>query len=446
MCRTAGRGTRKADIDDVMRIPRRVARRTLPIAAESALAAARPTDKRTRLGPGLSATRKMRRSNRAARVAEEAQTDRMLRHEPSRRRGTCSFLQGSSRMVAREIDYVELYVSDQRAALDYHISSLGFTQVAESTDDARSSALLRQGGVTLIVTAGPATSEFLDVHGDGIADIALNCEDPAAAADAAAAAGASVHRPAPGHPVVAGFGGVAHTLLPMPASRNFRVPPDRPWTATSTTPIRPGRVRLLDHVAICVKGGTLAQHADFYTAAFGMPRYSSEYVAVGSQALDSIVVRSSTGGLTFTLVAPDPVKEPGQLDAFLARNGGPGVQHLAFGVDDIVPTVRELRDRGVEFLRAPVGYYDRLAERLPALGDELADLKDTSVLADRDEWGYLLQLFTRSPYERNTLFYEIIQRQGARGFGSANIRALYEAVERDLLSAGQPPALPAPVE
>ncbi|MFL6162157.1 MAG: 4-hydroxyphenylpyruvate dioxygenase [Jatrophihabitantaceae bacterium] len=340
-------------------------------------------------------------------------------------------------MVAQEIDYVELYVSDQRAALDYHIDSLGFTQVAESIDDAKSSALLHQGEVTLIVTAGPGTSQFLDAHGDGIADIALNCEDPAAAAAAAAAAGASVRRPVPGHPVVTGFGGVSHTLLPMPASQELRLPPGRSWTAASAaSPSRAGQIRLLDHVAICLKGGTLAEHADFYTAAFGLARYSSEYVAVGDQAMDSIVVRSSSDAVTFTLVAPDPVKNPGQLDAFLARNGGSGVQHLAFGVDHIVPAVRELRDRGVEFLSAPAGYHDKLADRLPALRDELADLRETSVLADRDEWGYLLQLFTRSPYERSTLFYELIERQGAHGFGSANIRALYEAVEREQLSAG----------
>ena len=340
-------------------------------------------------------------------------------------------------MVAREIDYVELYAGNQRAVLDYYISSLGFTQVAESADGDKNSVLLCQGQVKLILTTGPGIGHYLDAHGDGIADIALNCEDPAASAAAAAAAGASVHTPVPGHPVVSGFGGVSHTLLPMPASPGLRLPPGRPWTAVSAvSPISAARIRLLDHVAICLRGGALADHADFYLAAFGLARSSAEYVTVGDQAIDSIVVGSSAGGVTFTLVAPDPVKKPGQLDAFLARNGGPGVQHLAFGVDQIVPAVRELRDRGVEFLSVPAGYYDKLVERLPALRGELADLRDTSVLVDRDEWGYLLQLFTRSPYERSTLFYEFIQRRGAHGFGNANIRALYAAVERDQLAAG----------
>jgi 4-hydroxymandelate synthase len=112
------------------------------------------------------------------------------------------------------------------------------------------------------------------------------------------------------------------------------------------------------------------------------------------------------------------------------------VQHLAFLVDAIIPAVNEFRRQGVEFLDTPDVYYDALSERCPDMREEIVELRSADVLADRDEWGYLLQLFTRSPYKRNTLFYELIQRRGARGFGSANIRALYEAVERDRLVAG----------
>jgi 4-hydroxymandelate synthase len=338
-------------------------------------------------------------------------------------------------MAVREIEYVELYVSDKQPAVDYLASSLGFAQIAASAEDGRDSVLLRQGTVQLLVTAGPATREFLDAHGDGIADIAFTCDDVAATRDAAVAAGASVSGSAPGGPVASGFGGTCHTLLPVPADAATRLPAGRRWTAASPADRPAGRIRLLDHVAVCLEGGTLADYADFYRDAFGLVRYSTEYLEVGDQAMDSIVVRSPSGGVTFTLLEPDPTKSAGQLDAFLARNGGPGVQHLAFGVDEIIPAVREFRDQGVEFLRTPASYYDMLAERLAGLHGEIADLRAAHVLADRDEWGYLLQLFTRSPYERNTLFYELIQRRGARGFGSANIRALYEAVERDRLAA-----------
>jgi 4-hydroxymandelate synthase len=340
-------------------------------------------------------------------------------------------------MAAQGIEYVELYTTDQSAVLDYYISSLGFSRVALSSHHGMNSALLRQGKVQLIVTAGPGTARFLDEHGDGIADIAVNCDDVAEVADSAALAGAQVHTNDVGDPIVTGLGGLSHTLLPRPASDSPGLPPGRCWTVPPAATINPaGQIRLLDHVAICLEGGTLVDHADSYLAAFGLARYSSEYVAVGDQAMDSIVVRSPSGGITFTLVAPEPLKSPGQLTDFLARNGGPGVQHLAFAVDHIVPLVEELSGRGVEFLSVPPAYYDGLAQRLPALGAEIAKLRAAQVLADRDEWGYLLQLFTRSPHERNTLFYEFIERQGAHGFGSANIRALYEAVDRDRMTTG----------
>jgi 4-hydroxymandelate synthase len=333
------------------------------------------------------------------------------------------------------MEYVELYASDIKSTRDYFVLSMGFTQVADSEGDGTFSVLLRQGGVQLIVTSGPATEEFLSARGDGIADIALACDDVAAARSAAKAAGARVTS-VKGDPVVSGFGGVDHTLLEYSQSPGARLPVHRNWTIRSAVPLRPmGRIRLLDHVAICLEGNTLHRVADFYRDGLGLGRYSSEYIDIGDQAMDSIVVRSPSAEVTFTLVAPDPSKNAGQLDAFLDRNGGPGVQHLAFLVDDIIAAVREFRARGVTFLQTPEAYYDMLTERFPEMRAEVDALRAAHVLADRDEWGYLLQLFSRSPHERNTLFYELIQRRGSRGFGAGNIRALYEAVERERLVA-----------
>ncbi|MGW7519968.1 4-hydroxyphenylpyruvate dioxygenase [Streptomyces sp. NPDC054796] len=327
-------------------------------------------------------------------------------------------------MSAQDIAYIELYTADGAAMVDYFVSAMGFTRTGHRPGTGRGSVHLAQGDVRLVVTSGPETLGFLDRHGDGVADIALTCDDVDATRDAALAAGGRTVGSGSGAPAVLGFGGVRHTLLPAPPSPS---PSPRPTGAE--------RIRLLDHVAVCLEGGTLDQFADFYRDAFGLARYSSEYVDVGGQAMDSIVVRGASGGITFTLVAPDPAKGSGQLDAFLERNGGPGVQHLAFLTDEIVPAVRELRARGVEFLETPGSYYDMLQERFTEMPERIAELRDVHVLADRDEWGYLLQLFSRSPYERNTLFYELIQRRGSRGFGSANIRALYEAVERDRQAA-----------
>lgn len=339
-------------------------------------------------------------------------------------------------MTVHAIGYVELYTKDAVSAVEYFVSAMGFARVADSVEPQRSSVLVQQGGVRLVVTCGRGVGGFLGQHGDGVADIALTCEDVAATAAAAASAGATVMRSSQGLPVVSGFGDVVHTLLPAdPLVNGF--PAGRAWFATPgvAAMAATGRVTGLDHIAVCVEGGTLEKYADFYRDVFGFSRYSSEYVAVGAQAMDSIVVRSESGGVVLTLVAPDPGREPGQLDSFLERNGGEGVQHLAFHTGEIIAAVRECCERGVVFLDTPDSYYDMLGERLGGLQAQVGELRETKVLADHDEWGELLQVFTRSPYPRNTLFFELIQRNGSRGFGSANIRALYEAVERDRLTS-----------
>lgn len=334
-------------------------------------------------------------------------------------------------MAVRAIEYIELYVADRAAIVDYFASSFGFTSAAESVDG--NSSLLRQGKVKLIITAGSQTREFISAHGDGVADIAFACDDVAATLEAATAAGAVMVGTSGDLPALSGLGDTRHTLVPG----DSRPIAGRSWVTTSPRPrVSTGHIRLLDHVAMCVPGGTLTDHADYYTYAFGLPRYSSEYIDLGDQAMDSIVVRSPSGGVTFTILEQDPDRKPGQVEGFVSRYDGPGVQHLAFLVDDIISSVHEFAADGVSFLDTPEAYYDILSERLPGIRDEIAGLRAARVLACRDEWGYLLQLFTRSPHKRNTMFYELVQRRGARGFGSANIKALYEAVERDGLAAG----------
>ncbi|GAA2311215.1 4-hydroxyphenylpyruvate dioxygenase [Streptomyces violaceusniger] len=341
-------------------------------------------------------------------------------------------------MTAHDVEYIELYADDEKTTVDYFVSSFGFTEVARSANESSpgmESVLLRQNGVQLIVSSGPATHDFLAEHGDGVADIAFACEDVVAARESAIAAGAkALTSEGTGAPAVSGFGCVRHTLVRRSATAAPGLPGHRRWTPTAApaaagTEAAPA-LRELDHIAVCLEAGTLHDTVRFYLDGFGFTQYYSEYVAVGDQAMDSIVVRSPSGGITFTIIEPDTTKQPGQIDEFLTRNGGGGVQHLAFLVDEIVPSVLDFESRGVEFLQTPGTYYDMLAERIPALGAQIADLAKANVLADLDEWGHLLQLFTRSPFERRTLFFELIQRQGAQGFGSANIRALYEAVER----------------
>jgi 4-hydroxymandelate synthase len=338
-------------------------------------------------------------------------------------------------MGARDIEYIEFCVYDKAAAVDYFVHSVGFALVAESSGHGTDSALLRQGSAQLMITAGPAVGEFLERHGDGVADIALTCEAVDAMLAAGAAAGFSALDPVFGNPALPGFGDVRHTLLPAAPAGRRRPPPGRDWAGPPSAPGRPAEhIRRLDHVAVCLPAGTLAACAATYQQVFGLSEYSGEYTELGDQAMNSIVVRSPSFGVTLTLLEQDATRSAGQIAAFIDRNGGAGVQHLAFEVDDIIAAVREFRGAGVDFLSTPATYYEMLADRIPELRAEIADLCASYVLADRDEWGYLLQLFTDSPYERKTLFYELIQRRGARGFGSKNIRALYEAVERDRMT------------
>ncbi|MFH8500502.1 4-hydroxyphenylpyruvate dioxygenase [Streptomyces coeruleorubidus] len=357
-------------------------------------------------------------------------------------------------MPPSAIAYAELYVTDDRDASGFLIDGLGFVPLAvagpATGDHDHRSTVLCSGEVTLVVTQalrpGTAVARHVEEHGDSIADLAFTCDDVQSCFDRAVLAGATaLQRPTPSlrrdqdtwFAAVSGFGDVRHTLIAATADRAGQLPPDRDWAllpvATGYAAPRP----VLDHVAVCLEAGTLRRTVEFYEAAFDMPFHSSEYIEVGDQAMDSIVVRDAGSGITFTFIEPEDPRVPSQVNRFLRVHNGPGVQHLAFLVDDIVGSVRALGDRGVAFPRTPGAYYDLLAERVVGMADAIADLRETNVLADRDEWGYLLQIFTRSPHPRDTLFYEYIQRNGARGFGTSNIKALYEAVEREREVAGR---------
>ncbi|AZK92608.1 MULTISPECIES: 4-hydroxyphenylpyruvate dioxygenase family protein [Streptomyces] len=339
-------------------------------------------------------------------------------------------------MAVYDVAYTELYTSNKKSVVDYFVSALGFTREAEAVGVDRSSALLRQGTARLIVTTGPATWKFLGAHGDGIADIAFTCDDVTHTLRSARAVGATVTGSAQGRPAILGCGSLTHTLLSRRDGPGTP-PPGRNWVpvpgAPGATPT--GRIRHTDHIALCLEAATLGQYTDLYREALGLVRHSAGYVDAGEHGMDSVVLRSPSGRVTLALAAPDPRKQPGQLDAFLERNGGPGARYLSFLVDSIVPAVHEARDRGVVFLPVPDDYYDSLPERVPAVRTGLDGLRAARILADRDEPGTLLQALSRSPYGRSPLFHGLIERRGSRGLGPAHHRALYEAVERDRQAA-----------
>ncbi|MFH8407396.1 4-hydroxyphenylpyruvate dioxygenase [Streptomyces sp. NPDC018019] len=340
------------------------------------------------------------------------------------------------------IDHIEMYVEDLDAAAFTWVDKYAFTVVGTGGSADHRSIALRHGTITLVLTMATSdrhpASVYVADHGDGVADIALRTADVEGAFARAVAGGARpLHRPvrnggrgAGVTATVSGFGDVVHTFVQRAPEEGPGLPVGFEPTLKSGQPV-PSEVGLLelDHIAVCLNNGDLAGTVEFYRRALGFREIFEEHIVVGAQAMDSKVVQSPTGRATLTLIEPDTTADPGQIDDFLKSHHGAGVQHLAFSCDDAVHAVRTLAGRGVEFLSTPGAYYDLLGARISLSDHSLEDLRSTNLLADQDHGGQLFQIFTASAHPRRTIFYEIIERQGAETFGSSNIKALYEAVE-----------------
>lgn len=333
------------------------------------------------------------------------------------------------------IDHVEIYVGNLESAAFGWMDEYDFAVATTDRSVDHRSVTLRQGPIRLVLTEPTSDrhpgAAYLQTHGDGVADIALSTSDVAAAFEAAVRGGAeplrepgrhtAANRPGPAvTATIGGFGDVVHTLVPR--------------DETDVLP-KGGRRRTevdllgIDHFAVCLTAGDLGPTVGFYEHALGFRQIFEEHIVVGAQAMNSTVVQSASGAVTLTLIEPDTSADPGQIDDFLKEHHGPGIQHIAFSSGDAVRAVQELSRRGVEFLKTPGTYYDLLGERITLETHSLDDLRATNVLADEDHGGQLFQIFTASTHPRHTIFFEIIERQGAGTFGSANIKALYEAVE-----------------
>lgn len=347
-------------------------------------------------------------------------------------------------MYTYAIDHLEFYVEDAAEAARQLCDGYGFRICGEGGPhtglNGCLSLLLRQQDIAILVTEaldiGHPAADYVRRHGDGVAVIAVTVADAHAAFAEAVEKGALPLAPPAvlgdeGTSVtfasVNGFGDVAHRFVE-------RELPDGPFApaAIKEDPgtVPGGRLRAVDHIAVCVPAGELAGTVRHYQEVFGFTETFEERILVGSQAMDSKVVQSPSGAVTLTLLEPDKTREPGQIDDFIEAHGGAGVQHVAFLTSDITAAVPAVASQGVRFLVTPSSYYDVLTDRLGDLGVPVADLRENNILADRDRWGLLLQIFTESQHPRRTLFFELIDRRGARTFGSNNIKALYEAVER----------------
>jgi 4-hydroxymandelate synthase len=339
--------------------------------------------------------------------------------------------------------YLELYVENLVEARHLFVDVFGFSPIAfggaETGLDGYRSLALKQGELLLLVSEGDSSAHpiacYAALHGGFVRDVAFRVADLDEALAHTRALGGLVlsdlpERGGPGkgwrQATLAGPGDVVHTLV---EHDDRELPPGYAPLSDEESSAGPSFTGL-DHVALCLMPGTLDPSVDFYRRVFGFEQSHAEYVDTETGAMNSKVVRSANGRVCFPMQEP-VVGRPAQIDDFLRRHRGPGVQHVALHTDDIVGSLRRMSELGMEFLQTPDTYYDSLRDRVGDIEESRADLEELSILADRDQWGYLLQIFTRTLHSRRTLFFEVIQRRNARGFGSANIRALFEAKERE---------------
>ncbi len=348
-------------------------------------------------------------------------------------------------MPLNGIDHIELYVGNAAQAAYYYAHAFGFEEVAyaglETGVRDRASHVLRQGRIRLVVTGALGSVSPIAahhrLHGDGVKVIAISVPDVEHAHRHAIEHGAVTvaepHEASDEHGTVRlatieTYGETLHTFV----DRSDYAGPFLPGYAARTTGTDSGMLLGVDHVVGNV------EHMDvwvsYYEQVFGMREmihFTDDDIGTEYSALMSKVVTDGKGVVKFPINEPAEGRRKSQIEEYLEFYEGPGAQHIAVATRDIVGTVAELRRRGVEFLTIPAAYYEDVPVRVPEVVDQLADLREQGILVDRDDEGYLLQIFTKPVGDRPTVFFEVIERHGARGFGDGNFKALFEAIERE---------------
>src|SRR5919106_4694858 len=347
-------------------------------------------------------------------------------------------------------DHIELWVGNAKQASFFYEHAFGFTRTAYAGPETgvrdRASYVLEQGDIRFVVTS--AVREEHEIarhalrHGDGVRDIALAVPDATEAYRQAVQRGArGVAEP---HRVedefgsvelssIATYGDTIHTFVNRGAYEGPYLPGYKSVSANGQANAGVG-LKVVDHCVGNVELGRMEHWVEFYERVMGfteMIHFSDEDISTEYSALMSKVMSDGQGKIKFPINEPAEGKRKSQIEEYLEFNHGPGVQHIAMQSDDIVRTVEAMKERGVIFLDTPDAYYDEVQERVGEIEEDWADLRSMGILADRDEEGYLLQLFTKIVQDRPTLFFEVIERHGSRGFGIGNFKALFEAIERE---------------
>lgn len=351
-------------------------------------------------------------------------------------------------------DYIEFYVGNARQAAHYYQAAFGFQPLAyagpETGMPSRASYVLAQGKIRLVFTSGltgdsPVTAH-VRAHGDGVKVLALEVPDAVNAFRGAVSRGALQSLPPlteqdeRGEVVISGirlYGETEHLFVERKSYGGLFLPGYGAWEPGYEPD--PVGLRYVDHCVANVGWGEMDRWVRFYEEVMGfrnLVSFDDKTISTEYSALMSKVMANGNGRIKFPINEPAEGKRKSQVEEFLQFYGGPGVQHIALATGDILTTVRAMKARGVEFLPIPDAYYETVSERVGAIPEAISSLKELGILADRDEEGYLLQIFTKPVQVRPTVFFEIIQRKGAVSFGAGNFKALFEAIEREQAKRG----------
>ena len=356
-------------------------------------------------------------------------------------------------MPLKRIDHVRFFVGNARQSAYFYRNAFGFDVVAyaglETGVKHEASYVLRQGGITFVL-ASPLRAEHPDngrliTHGDGVQSIALEVDNVAAAYHTSLARGASgLVAPTNLHDehgvyeyaTIRAYGDTTHSLVNRSRYAGIFAPGYKPLEPERYSPRTFHSVGLMaiDHIVANVEEGKMEEWVRFYENVMGfslLAHFDDKDISTEYSALMSKVVQDGRGRIKFPINEPAAGRRRSQIEEYLQFYGGPGVQHIAMSCDDIIATVRAMRQNDVSFLRVPPTYYELLPDRVGRIDEDLHDLADLGILVDRDDEGYMLQIFTRPVEDRPTLFYEVIQRKGSRSFGKGNFKALFEAIERE---------------
>ena len=322
-------------------------------------------------------------------------------------------------------DHIELYVGNAKQSSIYYRTAFGFRLVAyrgpETGTRDRASYVLEQDKVRLVLTT-PLRAIWSRVTAVATKSRSIASARAALSDDMGEVVTAAIQT----------YGDTVHSLVERRNYRGAFMPGYVPIESRCDPP--PVGLKYVDHCVGNVELGAMNRWVGFYETVMGfynLISFDDKDISTEYSALMSKVVSSGNGRIKFPLNEPAQGKRKSQIDEYLEFYGGPGVQHIAIATDDIVGTVTALRDHGVEFLRVPTTYYDSVIARVGKIDEDLEPLRELGILVDRDDEGYLLQIFTKPVQDRPTLFYEIIQRKGAKSFGAGNFKALFEAIERE---------------